>query len=66
MINRYGTLDSWSTRTVRESSVIGGNSKVLYEFREEGRRDEKIKGCIVKVGEIENRDKLAEAGYQEV
>lgn len=32
LINRYGTLDSWSTRTVRESSVIGGNSKVLYEF----------------------------------
>ena len=32
LLNRYGTLDSWCSRTVKESSVIGGNTKVLYEF----------------------------------
>ena len=26
---------------------------------------EKVKGCIVKVSELENRDKLVAAGYQE-
>ena len=71
IIIHLGRLRDKSRRVLRIEEVLGYcqdriQTKVLYEFREEGRRDEKIKGCIVKVGEIENRDKLAEAGYQEV
>ena len=70
-IIHLGRLRDKSRRVLRIEEILGYcqdriQTKVLYEFREEGRRDEKIKGCIVKVGEIENRDKLAEAGYQEV
>lgn len=28
---KYGNLDSWVTRTIKESSIIGGNQKTLYE-----------------------------------
>ena len=28
---KYGNLDSWVTRTIKESSIIGGNKKTLYE-----------------------------------
>ena len=71
IIIHLGRLRDTSRRVLRIEEILGYcqdriQTKVLYEFREEGRRDEKIKGCIVKVGEIENRDKLAEAGYQEV
>ncbi len=71
IIIHLGRLRDKSRRVLRIEEILGYcqdriQTKVLYEFREEGRRDEKIKGCIVKVGEIENRDKLAEAGYQEV
>ena len=31
-INSYGTFDKWSRREIKESSVIGGNTKYLYEF----------------------------------
>ena len=31
-INKYGTFDSWSMRQVKESGVIGGATKTLYEF----------------------------------
>lgn len=41
-------------------------TETLYEFREEGTEDEKIKGSLVKAGEIRNRSKLMAAGYQEV
>ena len=71
IIIHLGRLRDKSRWVLRIEEILGYcqdriQTKVLYEFREEGRRDEKIKGCIVKVGEIENRDKLAEAGYQEV
>lgn len=71
IIIHLGRLRDKSRRVLRIEEILGYcqdriQTKVLYEFREEGRRDEKIKGGIVKVGEIENRDKLAEAGYQEV
>ena len=71
IIIHLGRLRDKSRRVLRIEEILGYcqdriQTKVLYEFREEGRRDEKIKGCLVKVGEIENRDKLAEAGYQEV
>lgn len=31
-INKYGTFDSWSMRQVKESGLIGGATKTLYEF----------------------------------
>lgn len=31
-INSYGTFDHWSGREIKESGVIGGASKTLYEF----------------------------------
>ena len=31
-INRVGTFDSWSMRQVKESAIIGGATKILYEF----------------------------------
>ena len=31
-VNKYGTFDSWSVRQVKESGLIGGATKNLYEF----------------------------------
>ena len=31
-LTEYGTLDFWSVREVRESGLIGGKTKYLYEF----------------------------------
>ena len=31
-LNKYGTLDSWSVRKIKESGIIGGQTKFLYEF----------------------------------
>lgn len=31
-INEYGTFDQWSRREVKESGIIGGGKKYLYEF----------------------------------
>ena len=31
-INEYGTFDRWSVREVKESGIIGGATKHLYEF----------------------------------
>ena len=71
IIIHLGRLRDKSRKVLKIEEILGYSreriqTKTLYEFREEGRENEKIKGCIVKVGEIENRDKLAEAGYQEV
>ena len=32
LINEYGKFDSWSVREVKESGIIGGHTKYLYEF----------------------------------
>ena len=31
-INKYGKFDQWRLREVKESGIIGGNTKYLYEF----------------------------------
>ena len=31
-INRYGTFDNWTVREIKESGIIGGRTKYLYEF----------------------------------
>ena len=36
----------------------------LYQYQEEGFKDGKIKGTLMKVGELTHRDKLLAAGYQ--
>lgn len=32
LINDYGTFDRWSVREIKESGLIGGKTKYLYEF----------------------------------
>ena len=32
MVNRIGRFDNWCVRQVKESGLIGGNTKYLYEF----------------------------------
>ena len=31
-INSYGTFDRWCVREIKESGIIGGQTKYLYEF----------------------------------
>lgn len=31
-INKYGKLDNWTVREIKESGLIGGKTKYLYEF----------------------------------
>ncbi len=38
-------------------------TKTLYEFKEVGTENEKVKGSIMKVAELENTGKLVAAGY---
>mgnify|MGYP000004359504 CR=1 FL=1 len=38
-------------------------TKVLYEFKEEGMKNGKIQGCLMKKNEITNKEKLLAAGY---
>lgn len=42
------------------------NTNTLYEFKEEGMENEKVKGRLVKVGDIQNTGKLLAAGYKEL
>lgn len=41
-INEYGSFDNWSVRQVKESGIIGGQMKYLYEFY--GNRDTTFTG----------------------
>lgn len=41
-------------------------TKVLYEFKEEGMKNGKIQGCLMKKNEITNKEKLLVAGYHTV
>ena len=70
VIIHLGRLRHKSRRVLQIEEILGYEegriqTKTLYEFREEGMEDEKVKGSIVKVSEIENRGKLMAAGYQE-
>ena len=70
VIIHLGRLRDKSRRVLQIAEILGYEegriqTKTLYEFREEGMEDEKVKGSIVKVSEIENRGKLMAAGYQE-
>lgn len=70
IIIHLGRLRDKSRRVLQIEEILGFNdgriqTKTLYEFREEGMNDEKVKGCLVKVSGLENKDKLMAAGYQE-
>lgn len=51
---KYGDMDSWVTRRIEESSIIGGNVKYLYELGPEMDFDGNIpyKIRVVRHGEI--------------
>ncbi len=71
IIIHLGRLRDKSRHVLQIEEVLGYcegriQTKTLYEFREEGMEDEKVKGCLMKTGEIENRDKLVAAGYQKI
>lgn len=71
IIIHLGRLRDKSRRVLKVEEVLDCKdgrirTETLYEFREEGMKDEKIEGSLVKAGEIKNREKLVAAGYKEV
>ena len=71
VIIHLGRLRDKSRRVLKIEEITGYEegrikTETLYEFREEGMEHETVMGNLVKVGEIRNRDKLVEAGYQEI
>ena len=71
IIIHLGRLRDKSRRVLKIEEVTGYEdgricTETLYEFREEGMRDEAIQGRLMKVGEIRGREKLVAAGYQEI
>lgn len=67
IIIHLGRLRDKSRRVLQIEEVLGYEegrikTKTLYEFKEE-RSNEKVKGCLVKVSELTNREKLMAAGY---
>lgn len=71
IIIHLGRLRDKSRRVLQIEEVTGYEdgrigTSTLYEFREEGVEDEKVKGRLMKVNEIRGREKLVAAGYKEV
>ena len=69
IIVHLGRLRDKSRRVLEIAEVMGVEDgqirlRTLYEFREEGMENGKIKGTLVKVEELAFRDKLLAAGYQ--
>lgn len=69
IIIHLGRLRDKSRRVMEIAEVLGYENgriqlQTLFEFREEGMENEKIKGTLVKVAELAYRDKLLAAGYQ--
>ena len=70
IIIHLGRLRDRSRRVIQIAEVDGMENgrvctRVLYEFREEGTENEKIKGSLMKVNDLKNKEKLVAAGYQE-
>lgn len=69
IIIHLGRLRDKSRRVMEIAEVAGYENgriqlRTLYEFCEEGMEDGKIKGTLMKVEELEYKDKLLAAGYQ--
>ena len=63
IIIHLGRLRDKSRRVLRIEEITGYEdgriiTETLYEFREEGMKHEEVKGSLMKVGEIRNREKL--------
>ena len=70
IIIHLGRLRDRTRRVIQIAEIDGMENgrvctRVLYEFREEGEEDEKIKGSLMKVNDLKNKEKLVAAGYQE-
>ena len=70
IIIHLGRLRDRSRRVIQIAEVDGMENgrvctRVLYEFREEGTENEKIKGSLMKVNDLKNKAKLMAAGYQD-
>lgn len=70
IIIHLGRLRDKTRKVLQIEEVLGYSdgkiqTKTLYEFREEGMKHEKVKGRLMKVSELTNREKLMAAGYQE-
>lgn len=70
IIIHLGRLRDKSRKVLQIEEVLGYQdggicTRTLFEFREEGVADEKIKGSLMKVAELENCRKLVDAGYKE-
>lgn len=69
IIIHLGRLRDKSRRVMEIAEVLGYENgrirlRTLFEFREEGMENDKVKGSLVKVEELVYRDKLLAAGYQ--
>lgn len=71
VIIHLGRLRDKSRRVLQIEEITGYadnriQTRTLYEFREEGMKNEKIQGSLMKVSEIKNRQKLMAAGYHKI
>ncbi len=69
IIIHLGRLRDKSRKVLQIAEVTGYENemiqtRILYEFQEEGIKNEKIKGNLMKVHDISNKEKLVAAGYQ--
>lgn len=70
IIIHLGRLRDRTRKVLRIDEVLSYTcgrieTNTLYEFQEEGMENEKIKGCLMKAGSLENKGKLLAAGYKE-
>ena len=68
IIIHLGRLRDKSRKVLEIAEVLGYEEgriqmQMLYEFREEGMKHEKVQGTLVKVEELVHREKLLAAGY---
>ena len=71
VIIHLGRLRDKSRRVLQIEEVLGYSdgriiTGTLYEFREEGMKNGKIEGGLVKVSEIKNTENLMAAGYKNI
>lgn len=71
VIIHLGRLRDKSRRVLQIEEILGYSdgriiTGTLYEFREEGMKNEKIEGGLVKVSDIKNTEKLMAAGYKNI
>lgn len=68
VIIHLGRIRDKSRKVLEITEVLGFengmiNTHTLYEFQEEGMQDGKVRGALVKVDELKEKEKLMAAGY---